>query len=168
MTKHPSADLKDRIPILFHHQQLKVPQICEVLGVQKTLVYKTLVYFDKYGLTYNYNPHARQRGRKRLLEGGDLTFVGRAMEHQFLVEVRDELYEQRGVYVRIATIQRTIKHAGLTCKIMSAPAIERDEQHRALYMNYIGRDVLDPNCLIFLDESAHDKRTAYRRRGYAL
>nr|GAT45074.1 Tc1-mariner class transposase [Mycena chlorophos] len=169
MKKHASADLKARIPILFYDQGLTVPDICEVLGVKKYVVYTTLTYFNNHGLTHN--PYGRRHGQKRMLAGEDVSFIGRAMEHQrgkFLDEVRDELHAQRGVYASIPTIQRTIKRMGLTRKVMSAPAIERDELRRSLFMNRIGRDVPDPNCLIFLDESAHDQRTAYRRRGYAL
>ena len=42
--QHVSRDLKEWIPILFHAQHYKVKEICEILGVQKSLVYQTVAY----------------------------------------------------------------------------------------------------------------------------
>jgi hypothetical protein len=47
-----SRDLKVRIPTL-HYHGYAVKEICDLLGIGKSLVYKTLQYHQIYGLTYN-------------------------------------------------------------------------------------------------------------------
>ncbi|KAG2074372.1 hypothetical protein BDR04DRAFT_1093026, partial [Suillus decipiens] len=42
-----SSDLKLRIPVLCHVQGLSIRQICEVLGIRKSLVYQILQLYDK-------------------------------------------------------------------------------------------------------------------------
>ena len=55
-----SQDLKAHIPALFFEQEFTVDQICIILGVKKSLVYKSLHYFCTYGITHN--PHALKIG----------------------------------------------------------------------------------------------------------
>ena len=56
-----SCDLKAWIPVLFYEQDLTVHQICDLLGVKKSLVYKSLQYFRTYGIAHN--PQAHKSGR---------------------------------------------------------------------------------------------------------
>jgi hypothetical protein len=44
-THSVSCDLKARIPVLFYDQGFTMDQICSIVGVKKSLVYKTLQYF---------------------------------------------------------------------------------------------------------------------------
>jgi hypothetical protein len=48
-----------------------------------------------------------------------------------------------------------------------AEAIERDARRRAIYRLQIGRLAPDPYMLMFLDESARERRTSGRSYGYA-
>ncbi|KAG2071404.1 hypothetical protein BDR04DRAFT_1098505 [Suillus decipiens] len=59
-----SSDLKLRIPVLRHVQGLSIKQICEVLGIRKSLVYQTLQLYDKLADT---NSNSRKLGRRRSL-----------------------------------------------------------------------------------------------------
>ena len=59
--------------MLFYHQGFKIKDICDVLGIKKTLVYQTLLYARAYGVPYN--PHAFQHGQKCVLSEGDLKFI---------------------------------------------------------------------------------------------
>ncbi|KAI9440750.1 hypothetical protein H4582DRAFT_1812193, partial [Lactarius indigo] len=91
-----SRDLKARIPILFHEQHLTVDNICHILGVKKTLVYKILQYFHVYGTTYN--PHAHRRGHHRVLSLIDIKFIAALVEQRhciYLDEIKLALSEQR-------------------------------------------------------------------------
>ena len=50
---------------------------------------------------------------------------------------------------------------------VSAWVIEHNELLHAAFMNHIGTDVPDPNMLMFTDETAKDKRTAFQRMGWS-
>ncbi|KAG2063532.1 hypothetical protein BDR04DRAFT_1111460 [Suillus decipiens] len=60
-----SSDLKLRIPVLRHIQGLFITQICEVPGIRKSLVYRTLQLYDK--LADVTNSKLRKLGRRRSL-----------------------------------------------------------------------------------------------------
>ena len=56
-----SHDIKAHIPILHHKLGYSVKEIGKVLGIKKTLIYKTLYFHQFYGLTHN--PYtAQQKG----------------------------------------------------------------------------------------------------------
>jgi len=62
------------------------------------------------------------------------------------------------------TIYRTLKRRGFTRKRVTRPAVERDEVDRAEYQLIIGT-YYEAEQLVFVDESAFDRRTT--RRTYA-
>jgi hypothetical protein len=53
-----SRDLKARIPALRLEFGFSVKEICKILDIRKSLIYKTLHYYGLYGTTSN--PHARR------------------------------------------------------------------------------------------------------------
>ena len=59
-----SHNLKAHIPVLHYEQGLNVKEICKLLGIKKSLVYKTLQYHHLYKLAYN--PHAQHTGQTKM------------------------------------------------------------------------------------------------------
>jgi transposase len=83
-----------------------------------------------------------------------------------LSELQDRLRGSCGVDVSPITIYRTLKRRGFTRKKMTRPAVERDETDRAEYQLLIGT-YYEPEQLVFVDESAFDRRTVGRAYGWA-
>jgi transposase len=163
-----SRDLKARIPVLRFEFGLSVKEICKILGIRKSLVYKSLHYHCIYGTTTN--PNARSRSGPRKLTQTDLAFIRDmiAQRHTlYLDEIQQELVARRGILVSIPTLTRTLRRLDFSHKKISARAIERNELMRAAFMNKIGTEVLDPAMLMFTDETAKDERTSSRRLGWS-
>lgn len=164
-----SRDLKARIPAL---RQLgySVKDICVLLGVKKTLVYDVLGYQLRYNVPYNPILDGSIRGRKRTLDNDDLSFIRSILYCKsllYLDEIQSLLLEHRGKTVSIPTLSRALRQLQITKKHVSARAIERNEQDRAIYMNNIAEIAPDPEMLMFTDESAKDERTSARMRGWS-
>ncbi len=102
---------------------------------------------------------------------------------RYLEELREVLEERCGVKVSDATIWRTLHRVGFRlkevsfpftflCPLLTAPQItkhaaERNEFLRAQYRCTIGEHY-KPEQLVFVDESACDRRTYLRNRVWAL
>lgn len=163
-----SLDLKARIPVLRHVHGMGIKTISDILGVKKTLVYKTLQYHKVFGVCYNIN--AVKGHRRRLLSHNDLAYIRNLIRYNstiYLDEIQGKLSRARGVNVSIATLSRSLRRMRYTQKRISARALERDETLRAAFMNYIGTIVDDPEMLMFTDESSKDERTVVRRSGWS-
>lgn len=168
MPRH-SQDLKARIPILFYKQCLTIKDICKILGVQKTLVYSSLIYFRTYGIATNPHVH-RKTGRRRLLNSADIKFVASLIARRhtiYLDEIQNELRQHREIHISIPTLCRSLRRLALTRKTVSACALERDDLRRSAFMNTIADDVPDPYMMMFIDEAARNRRTSQRSKGWA-
>ncbi|KAF8552708.1 hypothetical protein OG21DRAFT_1375066, partial [Imleria badia] len=162
-----SQDLRSRIPVL-HSKGYSVHQICDLLAVKKTLVYKTLLLFSKYKVTRNPHRYSRLGGRPRILSQADLVFIQAALKRRHtlhLDELQREMFTKRGVHASVSTLARAVKRVHITRKVVTAPALERSDELRALYMNRIGAEVPDANMLVFIDESTKDEPTSLRKYG---
>lgn len=164
-----SQDLKNRIPVLRHLLGFNVKAICQLLGIQKSLVYNTLSYHRRFGTCHS--PFALLRGtRHRLLSTDDMHYLrGHLIQNStvYLDEIQDILRTKRNISVSIPTLVRSLRRMAVTHKQVAKRAIERDDMRRAHYMNHIGTVAPDPSMLMFLDESACDRRTSGRRYGWA-
>jgi transposase len=145
-----SLDLKARIPILRYLHGFSIKDICEVLGIKKSLAYKTLQFHHTHGTTHN--PYARRRGRRRQLDSTDVSFI-RALLSQdhtvYLDEIQEQLHTRWNVRVSIPTLTRTLRRMHFTNKDVSSRAYERNEQLRAVFMNNITDVVSNPDMLMF-------------------
>ncbi|KAG1869564.1 hypothetical protein F4604DRAFT_1774029 [Suillus subluteus] len=83
----------------------------------------------------------------------------------YLDELQHELHSCRGVFVSVQTLLRTFRRLHLNRKHISAYALERNEEKRAIFMNSIAEIAPDPEMLMFGDEAAKDERTLIRRYG---
>ncbi|KAJ6517588.1 hypothetical protein DFH09DRAFT_1429048, partial [Mycena vulgaris] len=164
-----SRDLKDRIPVLFFDKAMSVAQICTVLGVKKSLVYKTLDFHTLHGTSYNL--FANRSGRTRLLNSTDIKYILALVEQChtiYIDEIQEKLLSQRGVSVSTTTLLRTLRRLEFSRKCVSVRAIERNDLSRSAYMNHIADIIPDPNMLMFIDEVAKNDRTSGRPKGWSL
>ncbi|KAF7345996.1 Tc1-mariner class transposase [Mycena venus] len=164
-----SRDLKDRIPVLFFDKNFSMQKICDVLGIKKTLVYKTLDYHTVHGTSYN--PAAYRSGRPRILDATDIKFILALIEQChtiYIDEIQEKLLTQRNVSVSVTTLLRTMRRLELTRKCVSIHALERNDLQRSAYMNRMADLVPDANMLMFIDEAAKDDRTLGRSKGWSL
>ena len=100
-----SRDLKAHIPVLYFEQEFTVDQICAILGVKKSLVYKTLQYFHLYGITHN--PNAHKSGHHCTLSTLDIRFIAALVNQRhgiYLNKICHALSEQHGCEVSVFTI----------------------------------------------------------------
>ncbi|KAH9168611.1 hypothetical protein EDB89DRAFT_1805417, partial [Lactarius sanguifluus] len=163
-----SHDLKARIPLLFYEQHFTVKEICNIIGVEKSLVYKSLRYFDAYVVAHN--PHAHKSSRHRMLSPLDIKFIVALVDWRhciYLDEIKQELSEQRGCKVSLSTIYRMLQRLNINRKCISARAMERNDILHAAYMNHIADTVLNPDMLMFVDEAARNRNTSGRMKGWA-
>ena len=161
-------DLKARIPVLFR-EGYSVKELCHLLGIKKSLVYKVLSRYQWFGSVSNPHTYSCGVGRPRFLNSTDLAFLSAIIDHRpsvYLDELQDELRLKRNVHPTLSTLSRALKQKlGVTRKAISAHACEQNELSRALYMNLIAEEVPDPNMLVFIDEAAKDECTISRRYG---
>lgn len=164
-----SRDLKARIPILRYEQGLSVKKICDLLGIKKSLVYKTLTYSRTFGV--HYNPNVRNTGCRRRLSPTDITFIQSLLERRhciYIDEIQEELATGRGMDVSHSTLVRTLRRLHFSNKCVSARALERNELLHSAYMNRIGTEAPDPEMLMFIDEAARNRKTSGRRNGWSM
>ena len=83
----------------------------------------------------------------------------------YLDELQDELHIKRSVDTSLSTLTCTLQQLGVSRKIVSAHASERNGEACALYMNRIAEEAPDANMLMFVDEAAKDERTLSRKYG---
>jgi len=163
-----SLDLKARIPILRFKQDLSVQEICKVLGLKKSFVYKYLKYYQlEHSRHYNYS---HGTGRRRMLSQEDIEYIQGVLAHRgtlYLDELQTSIKLQRGIVVSIPTLSRTLRRLQVSRKHVSRQAVERSDLLRAAYMNCVGALVPDMNMIMFTDESARDGRTQNRPYGWA-
>ena len=150
-----SYDLKLRIPVLRHVHGYSINKICEVLGIRKSLVYKTLHLYAT--LSDVACPNSRTAGRRRSLNYEDINYI-RSHCHlhssTFLDELQSDLLSRRGVKVSMSTLFRTLRRLGITRKKLSHRALERNDEKRAAFMNNLADIAPNPEMLMFGDEAA--------------
>jgi len=164
-----SKDLKARIPVLFYKQGFNVKDICGLLGIKKTLIYRTLSYTRAYGVPFN--PHAHKFGQKRILSPGDVKFIVALLNHRhslYLDEIQRQLCNERRIFISITTLLRTLRRLHYSHKGVSARALERDDLLRSAFMNMIADVITSPDMLMFVDEAARNDRTSIRAKGWSL
>ena len=105
---HVSSALTQRVPILYFEQHRNVKEICRILGIKKTLVYKTLGLYRKYGSITNPNTDSSRSGRARLLSGSDTAWLRQKLASNraiYLDELQLLLARERNRHVSLSTVQ---------------------------------------------------------------
>src|SRR6266436_861518 len=83
----------------------------------------------------------------------------------FLDEIQEKVFQNREIFVSLATISRTLHQLTLSNKSITKESLERNELLRAVWMAEIGGFHKDQ--FIFLDEAGVDDHTGERRRGWS-
>ncbi|VDC02747.1 unnamed protein product [Peniophora sp. CBMAI 1063] len=107
-------------------------------------------------------------GRPRALGDLPLAYLEARIEQSpdlTLRELRQALVTAYAIDVTEQTISNSLKRRGWSRKKLSRPALEQDEEKRAAFRLEIAQYA--PWMLVFLDESAADRRTARRTYGWA-
>lgn len=144
-------------------------KICNILGIKKTFVYRSLGLFRRYGVPYN--PRAHQTGRCRVLSHEDLKLIVALLNRRhciYLDELQAEVYNIRGVTLSLPTLMRALHHFQYSHKCVSTRALERNDLIRSAFMNRIADQVPNPDMLIFIDEAARNRRASARAKGWSL
>ncbi|KAJ7106873.1 hypothetical protein C8R43DRAFT_861280, partial [Mycena crocata] len=93
-----SAQLRERIIVWRFEQHMKAAEIATLAGCSESTVYNVLRFHRDYEQTSN--PHARSRGRPRLLDIGDLNYLSALLDASptlYLDELQQKLFDARGV-----------------------------------------------------------------------
>ena len=155
-----SEDLKACIPAL-HHEGYSVKDICHLLNIKKTLVYKVLSLYQQFGIVSNPFKYSCSMGHPHTLNQVDLVFLSAIIDHQrsvYLDKLQDELWLKQHVHITLLTLSHTIQQLAVSHKVISAHAYEQSEILWALYMNRIAEEAPDANMLMFIDEAAKNER----------
>jgi hypothetical protein len=86
----------------------------------------------------------------------------------YLTEIQEALGNERGVFISITTLLRTLRRLHYSRKGVSARALERDDLLRSAFMNRVADKVMNPDMLMFVDEAARNKKTSARTKGWSL
>jgi hypothetical protein len=162
-------DIKAKIPVLHHEQGFNVKEICGLLSIEKSLVYRTLQYHCVFGTSYN--PHTGKAGRRCALSHGDLKFIVALLTHRhciYLDEIQKQLYDEHETLVSLATLLTALCCLQYSHKVVFACALERNDLLRSAFMNMIADIVTDLYMLMFTDEAAQNKKMSARMKGWSL
>ncbi|KAF8075919.1 hypothetical protein FPV67DRAFT_1394226, partial [Lyophyllum atratum] len=149
-----------RIPILFYEQNFTAKKICELLGIKKSLVYSSLLYFKACGVAHN--PHVHRKTGTT-----DIKLISALITRRhtiYLDEIQDELYQHRGICVSVPTLCKTLHCLDTRKVVVSACALEQNHLIRSDYMNRIAEEV---GMMMFIDGAARNQRSSQRPKGWA-
>jgi hypothetical protein len=149
-----SNNFKARIPVL-RHLGYNVANICTVLGIRKSVVYKTLTLYHTTDLLFNL--HALQTGCPRHIFGADITFIIAYLvknKTTYVDKLQHALAKFRSMEVSFSMLVCTLRHLHFSHKKVTVEAWERNNLLHAAFMNRVGSLVHNPNQLLFTDESA--------------
>jgi len=164
---HPyiTNDEKRVIVRLHEYGGLNAQEIADSTGRGLSTVYRTLALHRDTGLVSN---RVLPQGRSRKLGPLEVQFLQAYVERspdKELSEVVNALNEECGVVVSESTVSRYLHQLGFTRKKITRTATERDENQRTLYCQHML--VYDAIELVFVDESAFNRRSTMRQFGWA-
>ncbi|KAH7096358.1 hypothetical protein BKA62DRAFT_593475, partial [Auriculariales sp. MPI-PUGE-AT-0066] len=116
MYRKISSDLK-MAAIRMHRMHFSEAMILDICRFSRATLYRSRSCLSRAGTVNPIISHVR--GRPRLLKGTDVAFLRGVYEQNpstYLDEYRDRLFNQRGRYVHISTIGRTLERMRLTRK----------------------------------------------------
>jgi len=134
-------------------------------GVSLRSVERILAYFQKHGTIRE--PKARET-KQRGLAKDDVEILLNTINEApdlYLDELQEILSMECGQQVSRGTIWKTLTRAGFTMKKITKVAAERSIAQRREYLERISK--YEAHQLVFVDESAVDRRTSYRGRAWS-
>lgn len=163
-----SEDLKVRVANLYTQGDMTMREVAEMLNISLGSVHNIIACHQQFGQVTN--PHATHPpGRQRALNAIDMLFIRGVVEAEpsiYLDELQHKLMVARDVHVSVATMSHTLSRMGLTRKVVSRRASERNNSVRVLWELQMAQ-YTDPDSFVFLDESAVDGLTGLRANGWS-
>lgn len=146
---------------------IDIDRISVWTGVSRRQITRILSLHRKTGQVVTLQTELR--GRPRELTVTDVQFLHTRLDDEcdiYLDELRGGLEEICGVSVSLPTVWRALQRSGYTMKKLTRVALERSVRKRADYIARIGH--YNSEQLVFVDESACDRRTTYRGHAWAI
>lgn len=166
MAPNLSTEMRNSI-VTWHDDLLKPASECAALAkCSIRTVYEVLRIHREFGGVHN--PFATARGGSRLMNTGDINYLGSVLEANptlYLDELQDRLLQYRNIDVSIATVWRAVRSLALSHKQISTAALERNELLRAVWLAENGD--IPASYIVWLDEASVDDRTNLRSSGWA-
>jgi len=146
-------------------------EISVYTGIPLRTVERILAYFHLTGTIKHLDPAriAQQPTSRRQLSDLDIQCLFGVIDRNpdlYLDELQEVLSQQCGKDVSKSTIWRALSKGGFTMKKITRMAAERSVELRREYAARISR--YEGNQLVFVDESAVDRRTSYRGRAWSI
>ena len=166
MPPHLSQEIRQHMVVWSKHLGKTDAEIAELSGCSERTVREVRRLEREFGVVYN--PFAQPRGRKRLLEMGDINYMSSLIDANpviYLDEVHERLVQYRNIDVSLATISRALHKLALSQKQVSPDAAERNELLRATWQAAYAD--IPADYIVWLDESSVDDRTNQREMGWA-
>lgn len=160
--------LKERAVQLYEHYNWYPDDLADVFGFSERSFYRWLHNFRSHGSVDR--TEEPLRGRPHILNAfmmQDLYNLVSEAPDIYLDEIQEWFLIAHDVGISISALHYNLKDAGLTLKIMTKAASERDEARRQEYMDY-ARNNWVASQLVFVDETSKDDRTIYRHYGRSL
>jgi transposase len=143
-----------------------IEDIAEVCDMSCDTVYRSIHLYQHTG-SIGKQKSLSQRC-PRVMNRADVAYMIALVAAQptiYLAEIQEQLLKIRNLDVSISTIRRTLLRNGVTCKALDRTAREQDALRRMKYRLHMSQ--YKCGQLVFLDETAVDKRTYFRLRGRA-
>lgn len=167
MPKALPATLKERIKA---HLTLRAPvaEIAKIEGVGPTSVYRIRDNAWLFGDHTAQSAIQGRPGRPSALNDvakGALRLFLESKPWAYQTEMQEYLLDECELAVDQSTISRTLKRMGISQKSLRREAAERDYDLRCDYMLSVSE--FTANQLVYIDESAANEHTAFRKRGWS-
>lgn len=147
--------------------ELPCTEVARNLNVDPSTVYRTVQLFEETGTVCSIQGY-RESPFKKLTPHDEFAILDVILDKPstYLKDVQQHLLQTTGTDVCIATLCMYLQSAGFTRKKLTLRAQQRSDELREQFINDIS--IYDPSMLVFVDETGSDKRTTYRRYGYAF
>jgi len=135
-------------------------------GISLRTIERILAYFKKHGAISE--PERRVTTQRMLAKDDVATLfeIVKSAPDLYLDELQEVLSMECGQHVSKGTIWKTLTRAGFTMKKITKEAAERSVEARRGYIERISK--YEAHQLVFVDESAVDRRTSYRGRAWSI
>ena len=166
MPKAYSIDLRWRIVWTYLAHRSTISELAHIFHLSERTVRR---YIELFYRTGDVTPRKGVCGPKKLLGDYEQLVLLQLILNRpgiYLQELQTNLLEKFMVPVSVPTICRTLRFMGCTRQSMHHVAIQRSDMLRARFMAEIS--VYDPAMLIWIDETACDKRHTVRKYGYSI
>ena len=124
--------------LLLYDDNHSVKDICHILGIKKSLVYRTLSLYSKYGTITNLSRYSCSTGCHQLLSSADIAFISTIVQHHntiYLDELQHELWAKHHKFATLSNLLQTLQRLCITRKVVSSAAAEQNEETRLQNVN---------------------------------